>query len=159
MTQQVHFTKNFKESIHIIGSCSFAYLNYRDFDNGHIEFYMDMFIKKYYNYTDKQQEQINAHLVECVTQDDSFVMKYLMNEYIIQWNVNKNKDMNSDTLYCNIECSLYNANGTPVASLDVFANKVLNIVNMIQHKMQNSVNICNAEFLESEMLSQSYRLF
>ena len=145
---QTYFTELNTENEDVISTFQVTYLNYRDFDNAHIEWHMDQFIKEYFNYDDSQQEQINSHLTECKSYGslhESFTITYTMNNEVITWDVKKTRDLNSRAVTAIISCSIN-------LSLDFpFMKQVSNIVNIIKNKYKQTAEIYNAYFLEEEI--------
>ena len=134
-----------------ISSFQVTYLNYQDFDNGHIEWHMDQFIKQYFNYEDCQQEQISSHLTNYTSYDslhESFTISYTINDNIITWDVKKTSDSNSRAVTAIISCSIIFTQPTYEIQ---FINQVSNAVTIIKNKYKQTSEIYNAEYLEEQM--------
>jgi hypothetical protein len=149
---QTYFTELNSENEDVITSFQVTYLNYQDFDNAHIEWNMDQFIKQYFNYEDCQQEQINSHLTNCVSYDslhESFTITYTMNDNIITWDVKKTSDSNSRAVTAIISCSIV---FEPLIFELSFIKQISNTINIIKNKYKQTAETYNKEFLAEKML-------
>lgn len=153
----IYFTDFAITDEHIMSSFQVIYLNYQDFDNAHIEWHMDQFIKDYFNYDDSQQEQISSHLIKCVSykpMDEAFILTYKMRDHIIVWDVNKTSSVGSREINTNISCTLHNLNDLLV---DLpFIEKIITTINAIKQKFQQTSNTYNADFIEEMRITDKY---